>query len=177
MTGWTLFAFATAFVLLSAPVGAAGAAGAANTAVRAPVTGTSVSDTSEVAANTASPASIMVTVRTSPLAQPIAYLDAGPLSGQVTHLMVYFAPGDIHPGEEARLALAALADEAAVNAAALLTVTATDVAGGSSETQDARAAGVFNMLIALGVPSRAVALDLLGEEDASDHADVVANAI
>jgi hypothetical protein len=127
--------------------------------------------------STASPASILITAQLSSLVQPIAYLSDAPFSENVTHLPVYFAPGDTRPSEEAQLALAALADEAAVNASVLLTVTATDRDGVSAQLQDARAVSVFNTLSTLGVPMRAIALDLLEDEEALGHVDMAANAI
>ncbi len=160
MTGQTVFAFAAVLALLSAPAGAA----------TPPV---------EVSAEAiaARPASILITVQHSPLAQPVAYLDHDLSAGDVTHFPVYFAPGETRPSEEALLALAALADETAVNASLLLTVTATPSNGVSTDMQEARAVSVFNMLSTLGVPMRAMALDLVGEEETQGPSDMLANAI
>lgn len=151
MTGRTIFAVTAALALLSVPAGAA--------TVPEPAAG-------EITTSAASPASTLITYSSDP-----------PFSENVTYLPVYFAPGDTRPSEKAQLALAALADEAAVNAAALLTVTATNRADVTAQLQDARAVSVFNMLSTLGVPMRAIALDLLEDDEAPGRADVLANAI
>ena len=160
MISRTIFALAATLALLSTPAGAA-------------TTSTEVS----AEAVAARPASILITVQLSPLAQPVAYLDGDFSSGDITHLPVYFAPGDTRPSAEALLALAALADETAVNASLLLTVTATPSNGVSADMQEARAVSVFNMLSTLGVPQRAMALDLVGEEEAQGPSGLLANAI
>ncbi|PCJ70298.1 MAG: hypothetical protein COA62_06755 [Rhodobiaceae bacterium] len=160
MISRTIFALAATLALLSAPAGAA-------------TTSTKVS----AEAVAARPASILITVQLSPVAHAIAYQDPDISSGNVPHLPIYFAPGDTRPSEEAQLALAALADEAAVNASLLLTVTATGSNGISTDMQEARAVSVFNMLSTLGVPMRAMALDLNRDVGALSPSDMLANAI
>lgn len=141
-----LIAIAAVLPLLG---GAAGLAFAQSAGVGAPQSG--------VEQTTSAPASVTVTVRFTNLAEPIDFTDAP--SGFT--VPVYFAPGDTAPGAEAAQVLAALADEAAVQAHVAITISAKSTGrADSGALQDARAVAVFNLLSELGVPVRVMALEL-----------------
>lgn len=71
---------------------------------------------------------------------------------------VYFARESAEPSEDAKLLLAAVADEAAAYAGVAITIR--PLKGSESGLNAARAMAVFDQLNAFGVPARTMALEL-----------------
>jgi outer membrane protein OmpA-like peptidoglycan-associated protein len=103
------------------------------------------------------PASVTITLHTSDLAHSIAYVE----DGTSFTIPVYFGLDDTSITDEANLALIALADEASVAQSVSITVSAHGLGLDEGATlQDMRALTVFDRLNELGIPDRAMALEL-----------------
>ncbi|MEQ9518687.1 MAG: hypothetical protein RLN89_04525 [Parvibaculum sp.] len=128
----------------------------------------------EILAAHEAPASILVEMRYSSVHRISQFAD----DAQTLLLPVYFSADAVEPSKEALLLLGAVADEAAVYAGVAITIKANALEGDASSGLGsglgaARAMAVFNSLNELGVPARAMALDLDPNENMGPGASLI----